>query len=389
MNRRTLWLGVAFCFVAGDAMAMQSRGPLLSSFEETFGVSEALLGLVAPAGTVGFVLAIVSVGFLAGRLEPRRTLLVGASVMAAALLAIAVAPAYWLFLLALLVQGAAAGVFRAVDRPLLSHIYPGRLGRVFVLYGLAWAVGAVTGPLAVSAVLRVAEWPLVYALIAAWLVPIVAAVWWLDAPSAWDEDSLDRATLAALLEKPAIRGTVVTMALVGGIEGVIFTWIPYYAATFVDQSVANAALSAYLLAYLPGRFAYARIVDSTSYLGLSLAATALATPLLALAVSGRLGPWIVAATFGVGLFVSALFPLLSAYGVEAAPEYSGPVSALATAATYAGIATVPTVVGVVAEVRTIQEAMWIPVALTGALVVVLWRLRAATDGGNFAAESVS
>ena len=162
MTRRRLWLGAAFCFVAGDGMAMQSRGALLSSFEGTFGVSESLLGLVAPAGTAGFVVAILVVGLAAGQVDVRATMLVGAVAMALAMFVTALAPVYALLLAALLAQGAAGGVFRGLDRPLLSHVYPDRLGRIFVLYSLAWSIGAVAGPVVVSAVLTVADWRLTY-----------------------------------------------------------------------------------------------------------------------------------------------------------------------------------------------------------------------------------
>ncbi|MFC4987965.1 MFS transporter [Saliphagus infecundisoli] len=371
MTRRKLWLGAAFCFVAGDGMAMQTRGALLSSFEETFGVSESLLGLVAPAGTVGFVVAILAVGLAAGRLDVRATMLVGAVAMTFAMAVTAIAPVYALLLAALLAQGAAGGVFRGLDRPLLSHVYPDRLGRIFVLYSLAWSIGAVSGPVVVSTVLSVADWRLTYLLLAAWFLPVVALLWKLDSPSGWSETELDRAALSELLGRPAIRGALAGMALVGGIEGAIFTWLPYYAGTFLERNVANLALSAYLLAYVPGRYLYARLVESGGYLRLALATTLLAVPTIALALVVLSGPAMLLAVFATGLLISSIFPLLSAYGVEAAPDYSGPVSALTSAATYAGIAVVPTTMGVVAEVESIALAMWIPVSLSVALVVVV------------------
>lgn len=378
MTRRRLWLGAAFFFVAGDAMAMQSRGALLSSFEETFGVTESLLGLVAPAGTVGFVLAILVVGLLAGRLDVRVTMLLGAIAMAISLAVTAVAPVYALFLLALLAQGSAAGVFRALDRPVLSHVYPQRVGRIFVLYSLAWAIGAVTGPLLVSGVLWLTEWQATYLLLALWFVPVIVLVSRLEFPTGWDETELDREALTALLERPAIRGALLAMVLVGGIEGAIFTWLPYYAGTFLDRTLANAALSIYLLAYVPGRYLYSRLVESGAYLRIALVTATLAVPTIGVALGGATGGVMLVAVFATGILVSSLFPMLSAYGVETAPSYSGPVSALTSASTYVGIAVVPTVMGVVAELTSITYAMWIPVGLTVVLVVVVGTMHVRT-----------
>ncbi|MUV58819.1 MFS transporter, partial [Halogeometricum sp. CBA1124] len=44
---------------------------------ESFGAPEWLLGLVAPAGTVGFVVFVAAAGAVAGRVDTRRLLLVG------------------------------------------------------------------------------------------------------------------------------------------------------------------------------------------------------------------------------------------------------------------------------------------------------------------------
>lgn len=258
---------------------------------------------------------------------------------------------------------------------MLSHIYPERLGRIFVLYALAWSIGAVSGPLLVSGVLRFAEWQLTYVLLALWFLSIIPILWTIDAPMSWNETELDVAALRRLLEKPAIRGALVAMALVGGIEGAIFTWLPYYAGAFLDRGLANASLSIFLLAYVPGRYLYSRLVETGAYLRISLVTGVLAIPAIALALSGTAGIWMLGAVFATGILLSSLFPMLSAYGVEAAPSYSGPVSALTTAATYLGIATVPIVMGVVAEVSDIQRAMWIPIGLTVVLVGVIGATR--------------
>lgn len=156
MDRVRTWTAVVFLFIFADAVAMQARGPILSSLEGAFRVSEAALGLVAPAETVGFLVAVVATRLLAGRINVQRTLFLGTVVTGCALLLMAAAPVYVVFLLALLVQGAAAGAFRGGDRVVLSHLHADRRGRVFTAYTLVWAVGAVLGPQLVSGA---SPWP--------------------------------------------------------------------------------------------------------------------------------------------------------------------------------------------------------------------------------------
>ncbi len=370
MSSRRVWVVAIFLFVMGDAVATQIRGALLPSFQSSFGVSEGLLGLVAPAGTVGFVLAVLAIGFVSGRVDLRRTLLVGIAAMSVALLVMSAAPVYWLFLAVMIGQGGAAGVFRGADRPVLTHLYPSRRGRIFALYSLAWALGAVTGPVLVNAVLAVTDWRVSYVVLGLFFVPIGLLVWRADLPATTDnEQSLSLAGLRVLLHRPAVLGAVGCMTLLGGIEGIFFTWLPYYASTILPRDLANLLLSTFLLAYIPGRVLNTWIIERVEYLPLSFGFTLAAIPVLAVVFSGIGGPPLFALVFLAGFLISGLFPTLLSFGVEASPEHSGPINAMTTGGTYMGIALAPLVVGLVAEVATIGTAMYLTLALAVTLLL--------------------
>lgn len=371
MDRVRLWTIAIFCFVFGDAVAMQARGPILASLEEAFHVSEAALGLVAPAGTAGFVAAVVATGFLAGRVRMRRVLLGAAVGVGCALLVMAVSPLYVVFLLALLVQGGAAGAFRGLDRAVLSHLHAARRGRIFTAYALVWAVGAVIGPQLVSAVLAVAGWRVVFVVIVLFFVPTLAIAGRTELPSMEAERSISLAGLHELLGRRSVLGACAGMALVGAVEGILFTWLAYYGGTFYGPTTANLLLSTYLLAYLPARLSYTVLIERVPYLALILATIVPTIPALAVAFSGRTGPALFAAVFVAGAGLSSGFPALSAYAVEAAPEYSGPLNALTTGATYVGIGIAPAVVGVLAELYGIGRALWLTVGLAAVLALTV------------------
>lgn len=382
MNHRRAWTIAVFLFIFADAIAMQARGPILSSLEATFGVSEAALGLVAPAGTAGFVAAVVAVGLLAGRIRVRRALFLGTVLTGCALVAMAVAPRYAVFLGALLVQGGAAGAFRGVDRVVLSHLHAARRGRTFTAYAFVWAVGAVLAPQLVTGVLAVADWRAVFVVISLCFLPTAAIAARSELPSMDAERSLSRADLRALIRRPAVVGACTGMALVGALEGILFTWLAYYAGTFYGTTTANLVLSAYLLAYVPARLGYTFAIERVPYLALATAITIPAVPALAVAFSGVTGPMLFLAVFVAGGAISGGFPTLSAYAVETVPEYSGPLNALTTGATYAGIAIAPAVVGTLAETYGIGRALWSTVGIALALlatVATLWRWTGTPD----------
>jgi MFS family permease len=127
---RRPWLVLACWFVAVEGVGFQIHGALLPAFGRQFGVGTSALGLVAPAGTVGFIAALVLTGAVAGRLDAERTLFASAALVALSMLALGLAPSCVAFLGALFVRGALTGVFRGLDRPVLSHPFPDRRGRV-------------------------------------------------------------------------------------------------------------------------------------------------------------------------------------------------------------------------------------------------------------------
>jgi MFS family permease len=372
MEPRTRWTGAIFAFVALDAASLQIRGALLPQFEATFDVSPGLLGLVAPAGTAGFFLTVLVVGLAAGRVRVHRTLLVGVLGSGVFLLAMSGAPVYPIFLGALLFHGISLGGVRALDRALLSHLYPDRRGRVFTLHSLAWAVGAVSGPAFAALVIAYADWRVVFVLLGLGFLPVALSIRGLPLPDRMENErpiSLDGA--ADLVRDPVILGMTGALLLVGGIEGAIFTWLPYYAGTSLPAALAPLALSAYLLAYVPGRVAYTVLAERVGYAPLSLALVLPAIPAMYVALVVAEGYALLAAAFVLGLFMSGQFPLLSAVGVEAASEYSGPVNAISTSATYVGMAVVPTVMGAMAGAYGIAVAMLVPVTLVvGAALLI-------------------
>ena len=383
-RERRLWLLALFVFIGTEAVGFQLRGALLPSIERTFRVSTELLGLVATAGTAGFVVAVLVSGFAAGRVDIKRAMLGSVLVVAAGAFATGLAPAFGVLLAALFVRGVATGPFRALDRVVLSHLFPQGRSRVFNLYGFVWAVGATAGPVVVTVALGLGNWRYAYALVGVGFLCSAALLVRLDLPTAvGNERRISADELRRVLRKPGVAGVTLAVAVNGGLEGSLFTWLPYFAAQQLPESTANLVLSTFLAAFLPGRLTYSVVTDRAARpLGVLLATLGAAVPVLVATVFLADGLALFAAVFVLGFLLSATFPTLSAVGVSAAPEYSGPVNAVLNAATYAGIAVVPPLVGVLASSMGITPAMGVLPALVTVVLVVTaatWRLTGSTE----------
>lgn len=371
-RERFYWTGALFSFAAVGGLAMQVRGALFVSFQETFGVSESLLGLVTPVGTVGFVLVVVTFGLLAGRIDVRRWLLVGVVGSVIGFLFIGAAPSFVILLAMVFARSASTGVFRALDRPLLSHLYPDTRGRIFNLQTMAWAVGATIGPLVVTLALYLGEWRLTYAILALVLLPILVVLWRLESPSLMENEvSFRRADVPELLARRELLVMGCALVLTGGIESVFFTWLPYYSAQFFTPGVANSVLSVYLVAYIPGRLVFSWLAGRARYLTIVLATAALTLVALGITFWFAGDDRMLLGVFAVGFLVSGLFPTLLAWGIDTVPQFTGPINAIALTSAQIGFFVFPAAVGVLADVYSIERAMTLQLALVAVLLCIV------------------
>lgn len=372
MGLRRQWVAVLFLFVLGDGVTLQLRGALLPNFQSEFAVPEHLLGLVTPAGTIGLIATVLLVGMLSGRLDNKRAILLGSGTTAICLLVVNAVSSYGFLLVIFVLQSGAVGIVRALDRPLLGHLYPSHRGCLFNLYALVWAVGATCGPLVANVVLAVGDWRLAYLLLTVFFAFVTLAMVRLDRPGVGHaEHSLSWSDLREVLGRPSVRGMAGALIVSGAIEGTVFTWLPYYAGRFFPQSTANILLSGFLVMYIPGRFAYSLLADRLHQLDLVLLLALLSLPMTAVAFFGNSTLGLIAGVLALGLLVAGFFPTLSAFGVGAVPQHSGPVNAIATAANYVGLSVAPVIVGVTASQYNITTGMQLLFPALGCLVLVV------------------
>jgi fucose permease len=376
VDSRRWWTLAVFAFIALEGATLQLQGAIIPVLRESFGTPEWQLGLVAPAGTIGFLLFVAAVGAVAGRLDTRRLLLVGIVGTGLGVFVMGLVPSFGFFLAALVVRGAFAGIGRGSDRPLLSHLYPHRRGRLFGYYDMMWAVGATLGPLGVAAALALGDWRLAYYALGVSFVPVAALVWLLPSPSVdGGDDPLTLPAVRRVGRSPAVQVMAIGILFATGIEGGLFTWLTTYADGRVAPSLVPVSLSVLLGAYVPGRFVAGSLSERFGYVPLAFGLGALCTAATAYTFLFASGRSILIGVFGIGLTLSGLYPTLLAYATGAAPEHSAPINALALVLSSCGIAGVPAVMGFVIDDVGIAPAMRLLfVPLCGLLLVtaVAW-----------------
>lgn len=357
-SKKRIWILGIFSFALLHGLGVQMRGPLLISFKETFTVSESLLGLVAPASSIGFTFFLFFFGMYSGKLDIKRVLLVGAGLSSIFALLIGVSSSFFLLLFFFVCWGAAGGIFRGTDRPVLSHLFSGKRGWIFNLHELAWAIGATSGPLFVNLVLSFGDWRLAYVLLALFYVPTFLLITAYEPPDlGGGETVLSFARFREMLKNPVVPVMMILIAINAGIEGGFFIWLPYHLSNFYTEFMANMAFFGYLAAYIPGRYFYSRLSERGDYLEIVIFNASAISLLLFLAFVVFSGYVMLALVFSVGFLISGNFPTLLAMGTDIFPEHSGPVNALAMTSSSLGLGVFPAVMGVVVDLYSSVVAM--------------------------------
>jgi len=284
--------------------------------KEDFGVSYAELGLAMTAYSVLGGFAQSPVGFMVDHFGPRRVLLIGFGLNAAAIALIGFADAYWILLVLAVFAGLGNSVFHPADYSILSgSISQGRLGRAFSIHTFAGFLGGACAPLTMLAIAEMSDWRTAF--IASGLVGL--AVWALmfvrsgnfvgetaDTPKEATGATTEKRGLRLLLTAPVLL-FLTFFVFYGMASGglVAFTASSFINLHGVSVDIANTALTGFLFGIVGGILIAGLIVDRFRRHGVTAAgAMILAALTVLLPLAAGLHPFVLVAIMtvvGIGL----------------------------------------------------------------------------------------
>lgn len=376
IDTKKKWTISALLYLGLGAVVMQMRGALLPNFQGEFGVSESLLGLVSPAGTLGFTVIALTMGMMAGRVDIRKYIRLGAMLTAITTFLIGLAPAYSLLVVGIVLRGMAGGLPGGLTRPILSHLYPDDRGRIFNIHEAVWAFGAACGPIVATLVLHFANWRVGYYIMGLSFIPVFFLMLKTsNFPANIEEKPLTRSQLVEIIKNPVIIYVGIALFLNVGVEGGFFTWLPYFLSRSLPHSVANFALTGFIGAYVPGRILNSYLSEKFSYISLLLVSAVINTVLITVAFFFTSGYGQIVVVVAIGFVISTVFPNLFALATKSYPKHSGPINGLVMTFDPLGISVIPAVMGVVADKFGIIVSMRSMALLMVGVIITLLLLR--------------
>jgi MFS family permease len=276
--------------------------------------------------TVAMVLAMLLVGFIAGRWGNRRTLGHSVLVMSVGVLLCAVAPSYGILFLALMLAGLGEGVIEGLATPFVQDLHPEEPGRYINTTHAFWSVGVLVTVLASGALLSMGvSWRILVAVVSG--IGFLAALMLL-VPSKRPVPALDHHQPLNWRQVCGHARAIVTtrrfwlyyaaMFLAGGGEFCLTFWSASHIQLHFDSSpwAGGLGVAFFALAMVIGRTSCGKYVPQQKLSKLiTLAAFGGALVCLLLPIAPNLTAFYLL-LFGAGLATAPFWPSIQSYASD-------------------------------------------------------------------------
>nr|WP_305794450.1 MFS transporter [Halomarina rubra] len=358
--------------------------PLVVPLEAEFGVTASTLGIITGLTWFGSAIPRFPVGYLLTKISRETMVLVSGGILVGASLFTALAPSFSVALagqtltlspvgslmIGAFSLGTASGAYFLSANPLLSQLFPERVGRVMGVHGAASQFAAVLAAPIVVAVLAFADWRTTFYLLAAVSAVATLVTFLVGRETESADRTPDRDIVgAARTQWRLIVTGIAFVALTGLVWNGVFNFYVKYLieAKSLSDPAANTLLTVLFAAGIPafvvGGDLVERLPKVPFIIGIS---TTFALSLLALsATSGFLA--LAAVSVVVGFVIHTLFPAADTYMLSSTPDHQR----ASTYAVFSGTMMLPQAFGSVVFGALLDTGIaWDPL-VAGAAGVVL------------------
>ena len=296
--------------------------PLLDVFIAEFGIGEATAGLIVTLAWVGSASLRLPAGWLLTKVPRHYLVIISGTILALSAAGAGAAVTVRQLMIGAFFMGTASGVYFVSANPLLSELFPERIGRVMGIHGAANQVAAVAAAPLVAVSLWV-DWRL-----SLWIISVGTAVVTIATVIVARRTAMPGAGAAdrSLLAGARSEWRIILAAL--GLAGVaVFVWQGvfnfyelYMQSRGLSPNEASTMLTILFVAGVPAFFVAGELADDLPSVPLLLGIVASFAGCLLLVVAADGLVTLAISSALIGFVIHALFPATDAYILSALPD---------------------------------------------------------------------
>ena len=296
--------------------------PLLDVFIAELGIGEATAGLIVTLAWIGSAFPRLPAGWLLTKLPRHYLIVCSGAILAVSATATGAATTTRQLMLGAFFMGTASGVYFVSANPLLSELFPDRVGRAMGIHGAATQLAAVAAAPLVALSLwvdwRFALWTIaIGAMLVTLLTALAARQAEMPAAGAADRSLLAgaRSEWRIILAALALAGTAVFVW-----QGVFNFYELYMQSRGLSPNEASMMLTIVFTAGVPAFFIAGELADDLPSVPLLLGVVGSFAGCLLLVVAADSLATLAVASALIGFVIHALFPATDAYILTALPD---------------------------------------------------------------------
>lgn len=339
------------------AMTTDSVGVIIPEVIRAFHLSMTAAGAFHYANMSAIAFAAITLGFLADLVGRKKTIIFGLTLFALNSYLFSVASSFSVFVLLLVVSGAAIGIFKTGALALIGDISHSTLEHTSTMNLVEgfFGVGAIIGPAIVARLLTDGiSWKWLYVIAGTMCVLLIITASLVQYPRTMktSAEPVDLSRTIRLLKNPFALGFSLACFLYVSVECAVYVWLPTY---LIGHKPSSAFMATYVISFFfilraGGRFLGAWVLERFSW-----------TSVLVL-FSGAILACFLGAMFGgadatvyllalSGVFMSVVYPTLNSKGISCFPKAEhGAIAGILLFFTCGGAAVGPLAMGVVSDI---------------------------------------
>ncbi|MFB6252202.1 MAG: MFS transporter [Halobellus sp.] len=298
--------------------------PLLQEFIAVFGIGEGTAGLIATMAWLGSALLRLPTGLILTRVARHRVILATGGVLTVAAAFTASATTVPMLGAGALLMGLSSGTYLVAANPLVSELYPDRVGWALGVHGMSSQIAAVAAaPLVTLALSLFFEWRVVFVGISVAAAVVTLALYVAARQTPLPEAGADdRDLLGAIRSEWRVVGLgVVVVGTTGFVWQGLFNFYELYMGTKgIPDTVAKNLLTVIFGAGVPAFFISGRLADRLPRVPYILAIIGAFTGSVLVLTVTRGTVAVVALTAVIGYVIHSLFPAIDTLLLDTLPS---------------------------------------------------------------------